>query len=659
MNTEYTPDSTESTAMIERQPLLVDGMAAIRRRRRRNQVLTGAAAGVAFAVLVVGCLPRTTDTPQTATGPFPAGPGAVLPPVDDNDDPELDDAAEEAFEQQNPDSSHGLPDQTNEPPPDPGDGGDGDGGDGGGGSGDGEIPPGPQVEPHPCDLLPADGSSLVALPDPVMLASNVMDGEFQVTNCSDGDVEYTVEVNPKVALDDTPGTALPGETFTVGFHIDGEAYGDGAIQFKVKVSEPNHTHYVDVNAYNPQLGWETAATDELSAGEGVGGCSNQCIVSAQLRNHWQSPNVDLDVVTDTPAKIRVYVSTIPPLLGDNGLEFVDVAPVDVSSAGMIEWTADLQPLQPDTLYYIMVTATDADGEMSTRIGSFRSITPVEHPDGIAQPGGDSGCATQCITSALLSSGADYKVKQLAVVTHTPATMEATVSRDEPTFDGSVPSFSDSDVELNSGVDLKKNWDAEITGLFADTTYHIIVQATDSEGRTSYRVGQFHTAEGPTFDVGLTLLGIRVDNDGDSVGRGEVSFAWAVGESEVARMHERKVGDGAWVTFSIGASYWPLYNVSNVLPLIRVAAADWDPFATCTADYDMPDGTEPTYACGLTWNVATSGIVFAEQLDELPSCAEFGMDPEWAEFGCMSLASKPNGDNYPSITAIVAVQVQPG
>jgi hypothetical protein len=662
MNTEYTPDSTEPTAMIERQPMLPDGVAAIRRRRRRNQVLTGAAAGVAFAVLVVGCLPRTTDSPQAATGPLPAVVGGSLPSAPDGSLPgsdvggedELDDAAEDAFDQQNPGGPQGWPDQTNDPPADPGD----DGG-GGGGSGDGEIPPGPEVEPHPCDALPADGSSLVAHPDPVVLASNVSDGEFQVTNCSDGDVDYTVAVNPKVTLDDTGGTVLPGESVSVGFHIDFDAYGDGAIQFKIKVTEPNHSQYVDVSAYNPLLGWEAVGSDELTAGEGVGGCSNQCIVSALLQYHWQSPNADLDVVTDTPAKIRVYVSQNPPLIGDDGLEFDDVAPMDTSAVGMIEWTARLQPLEAGTNYYIMVTATDADGEMSTRIGSFRTITPLENPDGIAQPGGDSGCAVQCITSALLSSGDDFSEKHLAVTTHTPALMQVSVSRDEPTYDGSVPSFTDADVWMNSGLTLDTSWSPTITGLLADTTYHIIVRAEDDQQRTSYRVGQFHTAKAPTFDVGFTLVGIRVHNDGDDVGKGEVSFGWAVGDADVAYKGESKVDDGDWVTFSPEASYWPLYDVSGALPTIRVAALERD-FAPgfCSAGIGVPQSMGQDVDCGYKWNVASSGIVLAEGLGALTSCTEFGLDPAWDELRCMALESVANGDDYPVITAIVAVQVQP-
>lgn len=653
MNTNFDPAS-DPTTMVERQPLLPAGATSIRRRRRRNQILTGAAAGVAFAVLVVGCLPRTSDTPQAAPGssPLPALDGTV-PGLAAGQEVELDDAAEGALDQQNPGGPQGWPDQDNDPPEDPAEG------DGGGGSGDGEIPPGPEAESHPCDALPADGSSLVAHPDPLVLASNVSDGEFQVTNCSDGDVDYTVAVNPKVTLADTGGTVLPGESVSIGFHIDFDAYGDGAIQFKIKVTEPNHSQYVDVNAYNPLLGWEAVASDELTAGEGVGGCSNQCIVSALLQYHWQSPNVDLDVVTDTPAKIRVYVSKNAPVIDDDGVQFDDVAPVDTSAAGMLEWTARLEPLDAATDYHIMVTATDADGEMSTRIGSFRTITPAENPDGIAEPGGDSGCATQCITKALLTTGADYSVKHIAVETHTPALMQVSVSRDAPAFDGSVPSFEDSDVWLRSGLQPKPSWNTDITGLFADTTYHIIVRAEDDQQRSSYRVGQFHTAKAPTFDIGLTLVGIRVHDDGDNAGKGEVSFGWAVGDADVAYKGERKVDDGDWVTFSPEASHWPLYNVSGALPTIRVAALERD-FALgyCSAGIVVPQSMGQHEDCGYKWNVASSGIVFAEGIDALPSCAEFGLDPEWAELRCMALESVANGDDYPVITAIVAVQMQP-
>jgi hypothetical protein len=644
-------DVADPTTQFEPESLRA-GLTAARRRTRRNQALVGGAAAVSFAAFVVGCLPRTNSTAKVAgqtTTTVAASPSSTTP-TSDAGEIELDDAQEDLLDQQT-DGPHGWPDQQNPPPVDePEDAGDG-------ADDPVDIPPGPEVEPTPCDFLASDGSSLVVMPDPVILDDNVMAGEFGVTNCSDGDVDFSTAVNPKVTLSTAGDTVLPGQTAVVGFDIDGEAYGNGAIQFKVKVSEPNHSHYVDVSAYNPLLGLEAVASNTITAGDGVGGCANDCIVSALLRKNLQSPNLALDVVTDTPATIRVYVSDTPPQIDDEGASFGDADPIDTSPAGSTEWTAQLQPLEADTTYYIILTATDADDDVSREHGSFHTVTPLDGPDGIVLE--SPGCGGQCITSAVLTPGADHTTKHLEVTTSTPATLQVSVDLDPPTFDGDVPSFDDADVWLNSGLELIDTWSTDIPGLWGDTDYHIIVRADDAEGRTSFRVGEFHTAKPPTVDIGLTLIGLTVDNDGDKVGRGELSFGWAVGEDDVAYKGESKVDDGEWVTFPTSGSYWPVhdYSVDGVLPTIYVAATERDyGGGFCSMGKGVPETHGSNGDCHYKWNVASSGIVFVDELDGLPSCTEFGLGEEWADFGCMSFASSPQGSDYPSITALVAVQV---
>ena len=49
--------------------------------------------------------------------------------------------------------------------------------------------------------------------------------------------------------------------------------GPGAIDFKIKVSEPGHNHYVDVHAYRPLTGADLVGDLGLSGGEGAGGCA--------------------------------------------------------------------------------------------------------------------------------------------------------------------------------------------------------------------------------------------------------------------------------------------------------------------------------------------------------------------------------------------------
>jgi hypothetical protein len=128
---------------------------------------------------------------------------------------------------------------------------------------------------------------------------------------------------------------------------------------------------------------------------------------------------------------------------------------------------------------------------------------------------------------------------------------------------------------------------------------------------------------------------------------------------VATIGERKVDDGDWVTFPADASYWPLYDQSGVLPLITVNAVERDADGLaefCSMGVFVTDQAGSNGDCDVKWNGGSSGIYFVDQLGSLPSCTDFGADAAWADHGCMVLESAPNGDDYPSITALVAIRV---
>ncbi len=650
------------------------------RGQHRNRLVVNTLAVFAACVLAVGCAAGSSETSPTSTQTSSDGTVAdatisgLAPPAPTVPDqpPDPGDAQTEADEEAMFESEDfpGLEpfDNQNDGSDADGDGVDGNDNGQNGGGGPVDIPPGPPAAPHPCDNLVADGSSLVVHPDPVNLDSNDIEGEFAVTNCSDGDIAWTAAVNPKIALSTAGETTLPGESTLVSFVIDAEAYGDGSIDFKIKVSEPNHSQYVDVHAYNPRLGFESlGGNGTISAGEGVGGCSNQCIVSALLRSNVQTANISLDVTTDTPATVRVWVSTNAPQVDDGVPSFPGVDPIDVSGAGATAWTADLSPLQASTDYHIIVSATDGDDDVSYRNGTFRTRSPFDPPDGLADAGGDSGCATQCITSAVLSPGADYTSSALAVRSHTPALFQASVSTAAPSFDGSVPSFAAVDEWVNSGLEYTQEWDPTLDGLASNTQYHIIVTAQDAQGRTSYRVGQFLSQSAPTFDLAYTLVGIKVTNDGDKHSAGELSFGWQVGSDLVALDNAGKVDDGmaglSTFTFTDWSSTWQVSDVSGFMPPVIVSAFEWDWNGNAfdgDSCNDVPESVSTSGFdgdCVMHWNVADTGLVDVASVSSLPLCTDF------EEFGgrgeglhCMLLTSESLGDNYPSITALVAIEI---
>jgi hypothetical protein len=122
-----------------------------------------------------------------------------------------------------------------------------------------------------------------------------MSSALTITNCSAAPVDWTAATVPSVALTNAAGNLDPGSSSKLGFTIDSGAHQPGAVTFKIKVSEPGHNHYVDVHAFRELVGSDFASDLGLSAGEGAGGCANQCIVSGKLTGNYSSPNVSLDV----------------------------------------------------------------------------------------------------------------------------------------------------------------------------------------------------------------------------------------------------------------------------------------------------------------------------------------------------------------------------
>ena len=456
--------------------------------------------------------------------------------------------------------------------------------------------------------------SCVVGPDPLVVPSGEMSSSLTIWNCGEGDVDWTAATKPSVTLADDHGTLFAGTSTPLGFTIDADQWSPGAVEFKIKVSESSANHYVDVLAFRPMWGSDAAADVGLSAGEGAGGCANQCIVSAVLGTNYTSPDVSLHVTTNTPATIETYLSLNEPNEDPDGNPiFVgpDGDPVRVSPAGSTDWVTNLTGLQPSTTYYIVVRAVDEHGHDSFRSGSFVTITPPEMSDELANAGGGDGCAHQCITSAVLHAGDDWSSKALSVTSNTPAQFQVSVSVNAPLWNGDVPSFDHADVWVPSGLEYIESWDTVIAGLHGDQTYHVIVEAIDVEGRSSYRVGSFHTGEAPMTNVLVTLHRIDVSHDGDSSwkNRGELSFAWGVGDDTVGNVASRRSATATRSPSPTGrtrtssrkrlASCPPsTCRARSATPMARASSARWEPAPStrrARTARAMPSGTSPAAA----------------------------------------------------------------
>ncbi|MFP5377296.1 MAG: hypothetical protein ACLGIO_11040, partial [Acidimicrobiia bacterium] len=305
MDTPTAPIDTAATT---------EGRTGSRRRRR-----AAAIALVVVVALVLATLRAASDgrpgesAPSQAGGSGSSGPSLLA--SDGSSDPGgagvsgggssgsgAGDATEDALDAE--DDSHGYPDEG-------ADVGTPSNSDGGDGSGDVDLDPVPGT--GACAGLGSGGASLLVTPDPAVLPAGTLSSSLSVTNCGGADVSWTAATVPSVSLGSKNGSLAGGSTAKVDFTIDADAYDPGAVDFKIKVSEPGHNHYVDVHAFRPAFGKDlVAGNGQLSAGEDAGGCANQCIVKAWLTPNATTPNLSLEVKTHTPATIRMWVAKQAP-----------------------------------------------------------------------------------------------------------------------------------------------------------------------------------------------------------------------------------------------------------------------------------------------------------------------------------------------------------
>jgi hypothetical protein len=593
-----------------------------------------------------------TDSPTTPVATTVVDPTTTVAapePTPTTPDAPPDDAAEDAADMN--DDSGGYPDG----------GGDAPSPQDGGGEG-GELDPWgePVPPPGPCDDVLAGGASLLVTPEPAVLPSGEMSSALTITNCADAAVDWTAATIPAVTLANESGNLSAGSSSDVGFTIDSDAYEPGAVEFKIKVSEAGHNHYVDVHAFRELVGSDLVDSDlGLTAGEGAGGCAVQCIVSGRITANATSPDVTMEVGLNTAADITVWVDTQVPVELDGVPVFPGVQPLAQTVIAQTAWSTTLGPLQPASKYHLIVAATDEFDHTSYRTGHFTTITPVPLADDLASPDGPAGCFAQCITTALVSPGHDSST--LHVETHTSAMIDVWVSTDAPDVSGDVPAFG-GDVPkaaTTDGLDVM-SWVAELDGLYADTTYHIIVRGSDLSGGDSYRVGTFHTAHGPQIVVRFRSIAIVGDGDDSALWNpGELSFRWGFGDVTLGSRGEEKISinNAFLLPDDPTRTSFVFTDEGGFIPTLYISAAERDPDGLsefCSAGDAVPHEAGRNDKCDLKWTVASSGLITTDSFDSFPRCSQFEL-ADSADLPCLVLESTDEGDDYPLFWAVVSFE----
>jgi hypothetical protein len=284
----------------------------------------------------------------------------------------------------------------------------------------------------------------------------------------------------------------------------------------------------------------TAAASAMPAAAGAApvdldsglGCSANCIRSALVTTSANAAKIE--VKADTPARFEVVIRKRSAMgAGTGGFTTGAIVATRTSSPTPTKgYTTVVTGLQPDMLYAISVTATDAKGGRNTRLGTFRTkkaqtVDAEADTDALAS---EAGCNAQCIRTAEATAG--MSTAQLRVRTSTPAMLEVIPGQGAPTVATSAYS-TDATVTLR--------------GLRAGRTYNVTVRATDANGGVSFREGTFETLE---RNVVVQFLEIRVSENGEkrSSNKGELTFWGSVNNGWQIKRSEGKVKDGARVHF---------------------------------------------------------------------------------------------------------------
>lgn len=209
-------------------------------------------------------------------------------------------------------------------------------------------------------------------------------------------------------------------------------------------------------------------------------------------------------------------------------------------------------------------------------GQALAASPPVAPVGL---GAGLGCSAQCIKKALVTP--TMTGGSLRVETDTPARITIWVSDQAPGSIDGMPWIPNPDdyLEIWSYYTART---FQLDGLAAGTKQHILVTATDSQGRTAYRLGTFRTldppplppaVQGQTYKV--TFFKVKILNDADKPGKGDIEFQFKLGGESVLAVYKK---------LDSGQSYRPPLEAHTV----SVAAGQLVRLEVLGVEYDRGD-----------------------------------------------------------------------
>ncbi|MEO1059783.1 MAG: hypothetical protein AAFZ07_00090 [Actinomycetota bacterium] len=394
------------------------------------------------------------------------------------------------------------------------------------------------------------------------------------------------------------------------------------------------------------------------------GCLRDCIVEALIHPHPRFPSFELAVETTVATHAQLWVAYEEPNWVD-GVPIMNGWPNAHSSSAGHTWTGEVDGLEYGESYFLALLVIDQQGNHMFATTNF--TLPDRAADLTAE---GSPCYFGCIGAGHVYAGPTFETVELEVETDGAVDVEVRVSPQEPGTIGGHP-FLPADqpfvVTSDSGGTLR----GTVSDLEPDTTYHVVVSATDAEGFAEHATGSFRSGEAPDVEVDVAVLKFSILEDGDPTtlgGKGEIELAWGLRSHRIwhydGEFSPWKLEDGDSVSIT-DELYTATVSVpyGEPVPEVGLTARERDT-PLCGGSFldttgllgGFPEHSIMEYggdACGTT--LRFTNVILEPTLDELeaaPDCSHFGVVGARADWKCLVTGAGGHDAEWVWFTAVV-------
>ena len=394
------------------------------------------------------------------------------------------------------------------------------------------------------------------------------------------------------------------------------------------------------------------------------GCAATCITTAVLTDNHLNADLAFDTTSNVAVTTTVWILPAGPFIINGLPAHLGKVPFATSGSPQTQWSTTVSPLQSDHSYRIVVAATDHYGNTDLATTIFTTNGPADDLVGTGSP-----CQFQCITSAEVIPIMSYHQVDIEVHANADVSFEFAVSTQQPIILNDLPILP-ADVATPVLHSSTQHQRVRMSGLAADTTYNVVITATDSSGNNAYASGSFHTGDAPPpppapTDVFVQFERVHIHDDGDpgALNKGEIALAWALGYDAADPLltgyrDKDKLdtgqsvnvsGSGGWISLSQGGDFPGIYMTAYESD--RSGAAPGTCSISTSAVVTAPTFFEP---CDTTANVIRTNPLGMGWLDTLAPCPELGLDKP--DRVCAVLESQRIGSDYVDFDLLMSFAV---